>query len=49
MKIAALTLAVIVSALLVKAALSVHWILVLPAAPASVVIVIIALVCAEGK
>ena len=49
MKLAALVLAVIISALLIKAALSVHWILVIPAAPASVVIVIVAWVCAGRK
>lgn len=44
----ALIIALVISALLIQAALSVHWLLVLPTAPTAVVIVITALVCA-GK
>ncbi len=49
MKPLALILAFVVSVLLIKTALSVHWLLVLPAAPASVVIMIVAWVCAGRK
>ncbi len=49
MKPLAIIIAFVVSALLIKTALSVHWILVLSAAPMAVVIVIVALVCAGRK